>query len=709
MPHEGQAQDARRVHVSTPWLYTGVPQPVGAGQVTLMEGTSFCIGNAHGDFGGEGPSGLFVRDTRMLSRWQLSLAGRHLEPVRVHQDSPHSATFLSFSLGDRDSQERRLLVVRQRFIGDGMREDITLRNTGSAAVTVAMFLQVESDFSDLFEVKEGRSGDRAEVVTDVRSQAIDLSLSRAGAEFGVEVVADHDVVPASDGLRWTATIDARQSWTTTIQVVSRLRGRRLRPHHGRETIPEEAAPAQRRRQFRSNAPRLTTADQSLANALGRSIDDLATLRIFDPDRPELPVIAAGAPWFMALFGRDSLLTSMMILPFDASLALGTLTTLATHQGIRNDPATEEQPGRILHELRLGPAGTLSLGGQGAYYGTADATPLFVMAVGELLNWHPAMVTPALRRHVDRALDWMLDFGDADGDGFIEYARTTGGGLVNQGWKDSWDGINFADGTLPDPPIALVEVQAYAYAAYVARARLAEAAADEDGAAEWLARAARLKQDFNEAFWLPDRGWYAVGLDRDKTPIDALTSNVGHCLWTGIADDDHAAEIAKHLLAPQMFSDWGIRTLATTMGAYDPMSYHNGSVWPHDTALCVAGLARYGYRQEALTVALGLLDAADSFGHRLPELFGGFSRREAPVPVPYPAACSPQAWAAATPMEVLRSLIGLEPGVDGPTCTPVLSKRFLPLVLRNVSCAGGRYDVEVDVHGWQVRRTGDAAR
>jgi glycogen debranching enzyme len=299
---------------------------------------------------------------------------------------------------------------------------------------------------------------------------------------------------------------------------------------------------------------------------------------------------------------------------------------------------------------------------------------------------------------DRALAWMLTSGDPDGDGFIEYARKTELGLLNQGWKDSWDGVNFADGSLASPPIALAEVQGYAYAAYVARAEIAEAMADAPTARLWRDRAELLKVRFDEAFWMPDRDYFAVGLDGDKRQIDAVTSNIGHCLWSGIVSSHRAGAVARHLVSDEMFSGWGVRTLATSMGAYNPRSYHNGSVWPHDTALCVGGLARYGFAAEAGLVASGLLASSRHFGHRLPELFAGFSRDEVPVPVPYPAACSPQAWASAAPVELMRAVLRLRPGDDGLHCAPAMPDGLLPMRLTNVMCRGRAYDISVDAWG-----------
>jgi len=490
----------------------------------------------------------------------------------------------------------------------------------------------------------------------------------------------------------------------TVEVVPTINGVPMTLRHPRSHPAEHTSPALRLREWRRRSPDVRTADRNLAAALSRSVEDIGALRIVDPDHPERAVVAAGAPWFMALFGRDSLLSSWMLLPVDTGLAVGTLQTLAAHQGRIADPVSEEEPGRILHEMRFGRAAWLGLGGRHVYYGTVDATPLFVMLLGELHRWgrHHTEVE-AMVPHADRALEWIERYGDADGDGFVEYARKNERGLVNQGWKDSWDGVNFADGRLAEPPVALAEVQGYTFAAYVARARFAEESGDVSTARHWAGKANRIKEAFNEAFWLPDRGWFAVGLDRAKRPIDALTSNIGHCLWTGIVDQDKAASLAEHLLSEEMFSGWGIRTLATSMAAYNPMSYHNGSVWPHDTALCMAGLMRYGFVKQAQRIAVALLDAAGRYGHRLPELFCGFPRAEFPDPVPYPTSCSPQAWASAAPLLLLRSLLRFEPRIPAGRlwCAPAVPNRYLPLRVSGLAVGESRVTLDVHDSGWEL--------
>ena len=283
---------------------------------------------------------------------------------------------------------------------------------------------------------------------------------------------------------------------------------------------------------------------------------------------------------------------------------------------------------------------------------------------------------------------------------MEYQRATDRGLRNQGWKDSWDGVTFADGRLAEAPIALCEVQGYVYDAYRTRALLAQQREDEAAAQRWSDRATALKKAFNERFWLPDRGWYALALDRDKNPVDSCASNMGHCLWSGIVDADKAPLVAKHLMSPEMFTGWGVRTLSSTMGAYDPVSYHNGSVWPHDNAFIVAGLMRYGFVEEAQRIAEALLQAAQEFGGRLPELFCGFSRTEYPEPVPYPTSCSPQAWAAATPVQLIRTMLRFEPWLPQGklSVAPVLPSAFTPLRMEGVALGLGRINLDVFEEG-----------
>jgi glycogen debranching enzyme len=683
----------------------------GSGLVTLLEETTFCISDASGDIVPGGAQGLFFRDTRFISRLEFRLDGELPEPVAVQPNDPFRCTFLARRPPGPLRADSTLLIIRRRYVGNGMRDDITLRNLGNEPTSAHLTVAVDSDFADLFEVKEGQDRHHDDDV-DVSAEDGALWLRcRRGANVGiVSVTATGDPAAAPGLLTWQAVIPSGAAWTASLQVTPSLDGSDVIPHYGDDQPIEQTTPARRLAEWRRRSPLLLTSDERLAATFAMSTEDVGSLRIFgrgsnehgEPE--EQAVIAAGAPWFMTLFGRDSLITSWMLLPLDASLALNTLRTLASLQGERENPLTEEQPGRILHETRSGRDASLALGGGSVYYGTADATPLFVMLLGELARWGlPSDLADELLPHADRALDWIVNYGDRDGDGLVEYQRATEQGLVNQGWKDSFDAITFASGQIAEPPIALAEIQGYVYAAYLARAHFARERGETEVAQHWTEKARTLRREFNRAFWLPERGYFALGLDGEKRPIDSLASNIGHCLWTGIVDRDKAEPVAKHLTSRPMFTGFGIRTLSADMGAYNPMSYHNGSVWPHDNAICAAGLMRYGFVPQAQQVATGILEAADRFGHRLPELFCGFDRGDFAAPVSYPTSCSPQAWAAAAPFLLLRTLLRFDPAVpaDKVWCAPQVPERLLPLRVEALHIGDYRVSVDVSRAGWRI--------
>ncbi|MGH3328098.1 MAG: amylo-alpha-1,6-glucosidase, partial [Streptomycetales bacterium] len=590
------------------WSPGSSPAVLGQGTVTLVEGSSFCLCDPSGDVAGDAPHGLFFRDTRILSRWRLRLDGAPVTPLEVMADEPYRARFACRAGARQGGTDSTLLVERHRYVDTGMREDIVVHNPGREPAACSVAIEVDADFADLFAVKEGRAerrGDyREEIASGTGSDGgagwSELQLSRhwQGQRRGVRIVAEGaDVAPGM--LTFSCLVPARGTWRGSVLVHPQVAGLEFQAAFPIGRPPEQAAAADRLRRWRDDRPTVLVGNESLARTIERSHEDLAALRIFDSAytaHPATPVVAAGAPWFMTLFGRDSLLTGLMALDVDPGLALGTLRALARSQGTQQNPLTEEQPGRILHELRFGVDAALALRGDSghaapdgatchgaAYYGTVDATPLFVVLLGDLHLWGLLADDDleALLPHADRALHWIRSYGDRDRDGFVEYRRTNDRGLVNQGWKDSKDAVAFADGRVAEPPIALCEVQGYAYAAYLARARLAAYQGDEEPARHWDDAAARLKAAFNERFWLPERGWYALALDGRKQAVNSLASNMGHCLWSGIVDDDKAPLVAERLLSPEMYSGWGIRTLATTMRTYDPVSYHNGSVWPHD--------------------------------------------------------------------------------------------------------------------------------
>jgi len=692
--------------MTDPWAFVEAP-PVMAGEggvLSLVEGSSFCISAGSGDIVVGSPHGLFFRDSRLLSRFELRLNGGRPEMLAKALPEPFAGVIVSRGAPKPGHADSTLMVFRRRWIGRGMREDIELRNVGKEPAYCLVELTIEADFADLFEVKEQRVVGGAATKAAVDGQTLNFTHARGETTRGVHIELRDGARVTEKGVTWEVIVPAEGSWTTSIGVGVSIDGHAIETRFHPGVPVGKAAPEERLNRWRAAVPDVESDHPSLASVIARGAEDLGALRMFDPEHPERSVVAAGAPWFMTLFGRDSLFTSWMALPVDPDLALGVLQTLARFQGTKTDARTEEEPGRILHEMRFGEAATLSLGGGTIYYGTADATPLFVILLGELRRWGLAPeIVDALAPNAEAAVNWLVNYGDVDGDGYVEYHRKTDHGLINQGWKDSWDGVQFNDGTLPKAPIALAEVQGYAYAAFLAWAYFLGELGRGDESAAWRTRAAELKRRFNEDFWLEDKQCFAIALDADKKPVDAVASNQGHCLWTGIVVPEKAPGVAAALLAPEMFSGWGVRTMSTAAAGYNPIGYHTGSVWPHDNAMVVAGLIRYGFVKEAHLIINGILDAAAMEGGRLPELFAGLARDDFPGVVPYPTSCSPQAWAAATPLAFLRSILRLDPWVPHGQVwmSPELLPNMTELRVDNIALGGGRMSVVVDDQGVRV--------
>jgi glycogen debranching enzyme len=649
------------------WTFTGEPVSLErpGGPVTIVQGSSFSLSGRAGDIRSGAADGLFVLDTRVISHWVLLIDGHPLEPLSVSVTEPYAATFVARVPPPVGTADGTLLVVRKRWVGAGMREDLELRNFSSEPEQHLVELMIESDLADVMAVKTGHV--IPQELGARHPHALHTVGTRAGVRREVRVTERRPTGcgrPDSSGLSWQVTVPPKGTWSTCLEVEMTVAGQLVPLQYCCGDSPAQSPPSRRLATWRQRIPSVDCDDERLTLAVARAVDDVGSLIIEDPAHPESPVVAAGAPWFMALFGRDSLLTSYMALMVDPSLAVGVLQTLARLQGRKVDPETEEQPGRILHEVRFSSSATTGTGDGHVYYGTVDATPLFVIVLAQLARWGVGRsVVDALLPHADRALQWIEEYGDRDGDGYVEYERQSPNGLANQAWKDSWDAVSFADGSLAATPIATAEVQGYVYAAYLARAELAEQRGDVDKAAQCREKASRLQDRFNRDFWVADRGWYALALDAAKRPVDAMASNVGHCLWAGIIDAEHAGAVAERLASIEMSTGWGLRTLAADMGRYNPLSYHNGSVWPHDSAIAAAGLMRYGFVDEARGLIDALLDAATANGGRLPELYAGLDRAELPVPVAYPTSCSPQAWASAAPLLMLRTLLRLEPQLN----------------------------------------------
>jgi glycogen debranching enzyme len=670
----------------------------GSATLTLIEGETFCISARNGDILPGTAQGLFDRDTRFLSRLELLVNDAAVEYLALLPSTPFSAGVLGRSRPAPGRADSTLLVFRHRYVGRGMREDIVLRNAAIEPAAITLTLLLAADFAHLFEVKDDRIKPRGETRLSTYGPTLKFDFSWRGLKRGVTVTLNtEEASAAEDAITARLVVPARSEWRACLQVTTEMDSGPVEPSYRCGQAPDTAAPLHRLHQWRESTPLIHCENAGFNRTLRTTEEDLGSLRIFDPEFPDQAVVAAGAPWFMTLFGRDSLITSWMALLADPGLAEGTLRSLSRYQGSKVDPLSEEEPGRIPHEMRWGLAKSLARGSGSLYYGTADATPLFVMLLGELRRWGLSReIVDELLPHADRALEWIQSFGDRDGDGFVEYRRATDEGLINQGWKDSFDGISFRNGRLAEAPIALCEVQGYAYAAYLARAHFAAEAGEKETVERWTGAAEALKTSFNEQFWLTSEGYFAVGLDGDKKPIDSITSNVGHCLWTGIVDEEKAAQVAERLVSSEMFSGFGVRTLSSEMGLYNPVSYHNGSVWPHDNALIVAGLMRYGFVDAAERIMTGIIDAAEHFDGRLPELFSGLPRAQFPAPVSYPTACSPQAWAAATPLGLVRSMLRFDPWIpqDRLWLAPAVPAKLGELTVANVPLAGNRLFITV---------------
>lgn len=678
--------------------------------MTLVEGQTFCLSGHEGDIDPDLPHGLFVLDTRVLSKWQLRVNGRRLESLAVELDDPYAGTFACRGHPSRGHADADLVVFRHRHIGRGMRERIVITNHGLEPVPVVLELSCGVDFADLFDVKESRVRPRGAYSYGVEDDRLHFAHRLHGVTKEVAIayaVVPSDLAPGS--AEWQRVLEPGATWEICSQVSVSVDGTQVPPRFSCGGTDPEALPVLRLADWRATLPVVETDDNALSTTLQRSGEDLGALRIFDPERPDLPILAAGAPWFMTVFGRDSLLTAWMTLIADTTLARGVLEILASFQGDEVNPLTDEEPGKILHEMRFGGATGLALGGGDIYYGSIDATPLFVMLLGELQRWDPNDdLLDRLLPHADRALEWIETFGDRDGDGYVEYERRSDQGLANQGWKDSWDAIRHTDGRLAETPIALCEVQGYVYAAYLARAHLARTAGDDATYDRYASKAQQLRRRFNEDFWIEELGTYALALDAEKRPVSVASSNVGHCLWTGIVEPERAPLVARRLLDDASFTGWGIRTLASTERAYNPVSYHNGSVWPHDNALCAAGLSRYREVDAAHRVIRGQIDVAATNGGRLPELFAGFGRDELSVPAAYPTSCSPQAWAAAAPLLWLRTILRLDPSVPHGRLWvhPQLPEGINRLVVDGINIAGRNITVSVDDAGVEISGADD---
>jgi glycogen debranching enzyme len=658
--------------------------------VSVLDGSTFAVSDAAGDItaNSDVPMGLFYRDMRHLSQWEMRLNGRPLHPLTGHATEYDEAIFFLIEPTGSPHLAPSVSVLRRRQVADGMREDITVTNHGLQPVPVQLSVLFAADFADVFEIRD-QLNKHSRQTRRVVGDRVTLEYRRNDYRRYTVVSADGASF-SEKSLSLQMILQPAQSWQLRLEV--RVSTERLEPSLKADHRPDLAAGMA---QWLAGAPRLDTDWDDLRRVYQRSLVDLAALRFYPDLTPPFSLPAAGLPWYMALFGRDSLIASYQALPFAPELCRTTLRALAALQATDFDDFRDSEPGKIMHEVRYGDLIRFRERPQSPYYGSADATPLYLIVLDEYERWTgDGDLVRELEPSARAALRWVEEYGDLDGDGFIEYAsRNPDTGLANQCWKDSTNSIVYPDGEVAPLPRATCEIQGYAYDARLRFARLAREFWGDPALADRLEHDARtLRRRFDEAFWLPDRGFYALALDGDGHPVPTLTSNIGHLLWSGIVADDHVDRLVANLLCDQMFSGWGVRTLAAGQPAYNPIEYHNGTVWPHDNALIAAGLARYGRRTEANRLAVAILEAARFFDDRLPEVLVGTDRRETRVPVPLATACCPQAWAAGTPLLLIRVMLGLRPGPFGPEVDPCLPERIERLGLDGVHGQRGRAEL-----------------
>ncbi len=642
--------------------------PVSERTLSVLDGSTFVVGDRLGDVrADEGREhGFFSADTRFISRWVLRVGETPLELLSVHQSAHFDAQFFLTPRVGHDEQAP-CSIVRHRLVDQVWMEEVTVTNHLHETSRLRVALEVDSDFADLFEVKDGVAAERA--VTDSRHDGDGLTLAYRHDEFrrSVTIEASAPSAITRGGFAYALELAPGEQWSTSFTVSSHaaqpgVRFARRKPRGGLEEMRTEKSAELET--WLARAPALEAEDPALVRTYRASLSDLGALRMrLDlANRATLP--AAGLPWFMALFGRDSLITSFQALPYLPGFAATTLRALAARQAQVRDDFHEQEPGKILHELRFGELTALGTRPHSPYFGTADATPLFLVLLEEYHRWSgDDDLVRALEPNARAALAWIEDSGDCDGDGYVEYERrNTVTGLINQCWKDSWDSIQFGDGTLAQGPIATCEIQGYVYDAQRRAARLARNVWDDQALAARLEqRADDLRTRFHRDFWMPERGCHALALDGNKRQVDSLTSNIGHLLWSGLLDHAQANATAERLLDEQLYSGWGVRTLGAREAGYNPLGYHTGTIWPHDNSLIAAGLARYGHHEAAGTIASAILAAAPYYEHRLPEVFAGFPSSLTTVPVAFPTASRPQAWAAGAPLLLLTTLLDLQPG------------------------------------------------
>jgi glycogen debranching enzyme len=730
-----------------------VPATDLGGVGVLKHGNLYLLSDPFGDIHADSRGlGLYDLDTRVLSCAVLRINGVRPTLLRTQAAANHIATIqLTNPEVRRDPAikneigaaiaSRAISIMRRRWIAGGLAERIEVTNYSAAAQQVELDLDLDADAADIFEVRGRVRAHRGsyrkveatpESVTFayegldgmVRTTLITMTPGQVSANTGHDDAAHEgsvrirwtlDIEPgAREGVTWEVATQltpgdhprATESVPTKLAQTATAGANEGRPADGASVVAPPAEAEAEYGAWQERCARIRSDGDLLDLAVRRSVADLRLLRNDGPRRGE-HYLAAGVPWFTTLFGRDSIITALEALPFMPDVARETLHVLADWQATEDDPDRDMEPGKILHELRIGELARTGELPHRPYYGSIDSTPLWLILLDETYRWTGDLeLVRELWPNAIAALEWIDRYGDRDGDGFVEYERRTTQGLLNQGWKDSGDAIRHRDGTAAEPPIALVEIQGYVYDAKRRMASLADRLGDRQLSRHLMVEATELAERFNAAFWMEDVQFYAMALDRDKRQVGSIGSNPGHCLWSGIVPPERVDAVVDRLLDPTMDCGWGIRTYASGQPGYNPVGYHTGSVWPHDNALIAAGMKRAGRHDAADRVASRIFEAAQhSPDFRLPELFCGFDRGLADVPVPYPVACSPQAWAAATSLSLLQTMLGMH--ADAAKNILELDRPHLPSWLGKVTVHElrvGERTVDLLFHRWRGNTT-----
>jgi glycogen debranching enzyme len=700
---------------------------VGPPVLTINQGNTFMVTDERGEIDPESEQGVFTGDTRFVSFYQLYINQARWELLTSATTAYYAARLylanpaITTEAGDIDRHQVGLTVTRS--VSEGVHEELDVTNYSRGPVKFNLEIALRSDFADIFEVKAHRFTRRGRTTSRWDPRRAELSTSYENGSFRRRLVyrlTDFASPPryANGRVYFELELQPHQSWHACANFIL-VEGQRVRnPEHACERHRIAGEADRLHDLWRQQATKLTSANEDVYRAYRQSVDDMGALRLYDDAADDVWVPAAGVPWFVTLFGRDSLIVSLQNMMVHASFALGALTRLAELQATARDDWRDAQPGKIMHELRRGELTHFNKIPYSPYYGTADATILYLVVLHEAWKWlGDRRLLRRFRPVAERCLEWIDRYGDLDGDGFQEYRTFSSPGYENMGWKDAFDAVVYPDGGQVKQPKGTCELQGYVYDAKLRMAEIYDALELGARANELRRQAADLRDRFNEVFWVEEIGCYALGLDPDKRPIATVASNAGHCLWSGIADPDKAARVVERFLRPDMWSGWGVRTVSADNPAYNPFSYQLGSVWPHDNGIIAAGFKRYGFADEANRLARDILEAASYFdAYRLPELYAGLARQPGTFPVQYLGANIPQAWAAGSIFHLIQTILGLRADAPhGRLCVHPTLPHWLPdLTLEGLkvgrSTLSLRFWREGEASRWEVvEASGDPIR